>query len=233
MPEPIDCLTIANMDFPVIPSIKVLGVSINRDMHRKNSIRARCDNTIRIVKGLIPFLRQLKAPIEVLMKLYHVVIVPSMLYGLKSTSLTQANRRTLMRREIYIIKDLSSLAHPKPANESFYRLLNGKTINRKVSAFRIRYFAHLQRRATGSILHKAMNYKLNLKRKIGRPLFTFNTSVLTDMKKYDAAIDWLWDDKDFIKKTTSTLYERDDADDDLLDQNLMLYESEDEDNEDE
>lgn len=221
-------ISACGLNIPVQTSIKYLGVSINADMNRPNSIKARCDNTIRIMKALLPYLKKLKSPIEFLMKIYHVILVPSLLYGLKSSSLTQRNRRTLMKREIFILKDLSTVAYPKPPNTSFYKLLDGKTINRKVSAYRIRYFGHLQRRDETSLMRKAMRYKINKKRKVGRPLFTFNTTLLADMRKYADVTDWDWEDCNYIKNLTASLYEKESSDDDPLDSTLMLYGSDEE-----
>lgn len=224
-------ITIQQQNFPVVKSIKFLGMPITADMHRKDSIRSRCLNTIRITKALIPYLKKLKAPIEVIMRLYHVVIVPSLIYGIKAGSMTQAVRRMLMNREIAILKDLASVAYPKPANISISKLLKGRTINRKISVYRIRYFAHVKRRGNNSLLYKAEKFKIQKKRKVGRPLFTFNTSLLHDLRKYNTVcqVDWedLWPDKSALKKVTALIYHKETMDDDLLGGDSMLYDVDD------
>lgn len=166
------------------------------------------------------------------MRLYHVVIAPTILYGLKARSMTNANRRTLMNREIMILRDLSSVAHPRPVRTSIYQLLDGKTINRKVTVYRLRYHGHLCRRSSGSMLQKARSYKILAKRKVGRPLFTFNVSLLHDKSKFPelAEDQWqdLWKDYSQLQGVTAKLYQEKELEEiDPLDAELMLYDSDD------
>lgn len=216
----------SQLKLPVVSSIKYLGITIPSDMSRRNSIRSRCASSVALSRALVPYLKKLKAPIEVIMKLYHAIIVPSLIYGLKSCSITQANKKTLMRREISIIKELSSFAHPRPKQNSIYQLLDGKTINRKVTVQRVRYYGHIKRREPASLLRKALSYHEPHRRKIGRPLYTYNVSLTNDMRQFESidhpAWEDLYPDRELLKRVTSLLYQTS-ADQDIMDPELMLY----------
>lgn len=120
---------------------------------------------------------------------------------------------------------------------SFHNLLDGKTINRKVTVHRLRYYGHVCRRKAESLLQKAKNHKITLKRKVGRPLFTFNTTLLHDKRKFPEITErqWeeMWGEYSELKKITSGLYRNTELEEsDRMDSELMNYESDDDDNND-
>lgn len=110
---------------------------------------------------------------------------------------------------------------------TFYKLLDQKTINRKDSLYRIRYYGHIQRRRSDTLLQKAKDFRLTIKRRIGRPRFSFNHTLLHDMQKFPQVTKVEWDralkEVGDLKKITSTLYAREDLLDDSMDDDLMLY----------
>jgi Reverse transcriptase (RNA-dependent DNA polymerase) len=226
-------MTFGPLKIPVVKQIKHLGVIHAHNMDRKHSIKDRLNSGVRIVKMLIPHLKKMKLPIHVLMQLYHIVIAPTIIYGLKTISLTQANRRSLRNREILIVRDLVSIAYPSPANIQLSRLLHFRTINRKISIQRIRYHAHISRRSNDSLIAKAYHFQLYDKRKLGRPLYTFHNTLHSDQIKFDSMIQEDWEDlypfKDALKRATSILYENENLDDDPLDPELMIYPESDDD----
>jgi hypothetical protein len=184
---------------------------------------------IKLFRALIPFLKQLKAPFPLLVKLYVTIIVPAMIYGLNCSSTTKANEVTLMRREIFVIKELSKIAHPKPSQSSIAEILNYKTINRKISVGHLRYFYHVNRSSTGSLILKSLNYNENARRKIGRPIFTFHDSLKKDFKKLlqvgvtKSELDRDFELRDSIKRLTSLLFSDKSLQDDPLSLDVQLY----------
>lgn len=216
------------IELPFITTCKILGVGVNDNMHRRASIRGRCLSTVRLLKSIMPMLKTLRAPLEVLIRLYHTVIAPSMLYGVKCGSMSITNERSLMNREIQMIRDLLSIAGPKPRNTSFYNLLSGKTINRKVSVQRLRYFGHVSRRPPASLLQKARDLTYTLPRRVGRPLYTFAHSLKRDQSKFPEYVDddWrpLFHDKLKLHSVTKQLYKVHQLEQlDPLDENLLIY----------
>lgn len=225
-------LSIAGSLFKVVAVTKVLGVSITSSGNRKDFIRERCNGSIRLFKSLLPSIKKLRVPIDVLMRLYHSLISPSLLYGHKAGAMTESNRRSLMNRELQVLRDLVSAAHPVPENRSVFNLLDRKTINRKISVYRIRYNGHIHRRRSDTLLQKAKNFRLITKRRVGRPRYTFNDTLQYDYEKYPMVSQAEWSESlgsvEELKKLTSVLYTREDLNDDPLSIDLMLYASDDE-----
>lgn len=232
-PDPPSLVSISGLVIPVLKTAKILGVSITSSVSRKDFVRERCNGSIRLTKSLLPSLKKMNMPIEGLMRLYHALICPSLIYGHKAGSMTEGNRRSLMNREIMILRDLVSIAHPKPGNISVFNLLGKKTINRKDSVYRIRYYGHISRRCSDTLLQKAKNFRIVSKRRVGRPRFTFNHTLLHDMRKFPNVTEEEWREAlkqvNDLKRVTSTLYSRDDLADDPLNAELMLYSSDEED----
>lgn len=221
-------MQVKEIELPFIKTCKILGVGVNDNMHRRASIRGRCLSTVRLLKSIMPMLKSLRAPLEVLIRLYHSIISPSMLYGVKCGSMSITNERSLMNREIQMIRDLISIATQKPRNASFYKLLTGKTINRKVSVLRLRYFGHVSRRPLESLLKKARDLTYTMPRRVGRPLYTFAHSLKRDQSKFPEYIgdDWhpLYNDKLKLHSITKQLYKiRPLEPNDPLDENLLIY----------
>lgn len=216
----------------IVSSIKILGSTINNNMERKSTIEPRMTSTRKLFKGLLPYLSDLKAPIELLMQFYSLVVIPCMLYGLKSMSITKQNERTLMRRELLMIKELASIAYPKPPQQTIVNLLKGRTINRRMSVSRIRYFGHIVRSNQNSMLKRAYKYTLNgYRRRPGRPLLTFHKTMLRDINKYADIMtidEWAeaFPFKETLKRVTSDLYARTDYRDDMLEDDINLYNEE-------
>lgn len=223
-------IRINTYDIPVVESLKILGSTFNCHMKRKLSIHYRCNNAVRVTKALLPRLAEAKIPINEIMRVYELIICPSLIYGLSPSSLTQQNQRSLMNREIMIIKDLASVAYPKPAQISIAQLLNYRTINRKITVQRIRYYSHIRRSDPSSIISKAERFKVIAKRRVGRPLYTFNHSLLQDFGKYPFS-EQEWEDnfgyREVIKRLTSDLYKNESLNDDIMTIDQMLYYEED------
>lgn len=218
-----------NHKIPVVTTLKVLGTHINSTMHRKSILKPRVSSSIKMFRGLLPYLKKLRASMDLLMKLYVTILVPSLTYGLSSSSMTKENSMTLMRREIFIIKQLANIANPKPTQTTIASLLENKTINRKVSIGRIRYYYHVKRSHSGSLILKSLSYNENSTRRVGRPIHTFTQTLKNDFKKYLAVgltksqLDRDYELRDVIKRLTSLLYTRTDLNDDPLPIDLNLY----------
>jgi hypothetical protein len=89
--------------------------------------------------------------------------------------------------------------------------LRGRTINRRITAFRIRYHGHILRRSTRGLLHRAMRYTV-WKRRRGRPVITWKDSLTSDRQQYDySSAEWeeAASDKLLIKRMTEELFDPD------------------------
>lgn len=63
---------------------------------------------------LLPFLAKNKLDFATLRQIYHTLIVPNALYGLKVAAATKRNRRTLRRMESRIVNTLRDVSRDKP-----------------------------------------------------------------------------------------------------------------------
>lgn len=113
--------------------------------------------------------------------MYHTLIVPVALYGLKVATITKQNRNSLRKMENTIVTRLRELARDPPTATDVATLLNGKTIVKKSRVGRLKYWGHVARRPPHHILQLAMNFRLTGKLKVGRPCFTWNDTVHRDM----------------------------------------------------
>lgn len=213
----------------VVPAINVLGTPISTNMDRKRTIKPRVTTAIKLFRALLPYLKNLKAPMDLLVRLYICIIVPCLIYGLTCSSMTKSNAMTLMRREIYILRELANIAHPRPPQSTLAALLNFKTINRKVSVGRIRYYYHVKRSHRNSLILQSLSYSENARRKVGRPLYTFSDTLKKDIKKYlrlgitQSELDEDYELRNVIKGLTAQLYSQQDLLDDPLPDDLYLY----------
>lgn len=130
---------------------------------------------------LLPFVRAHRLPFETLIRLYHVVIVPTVMYGLKVATLTKRNRMSLRRMERHMVITLRDLSRNAVGGNDIPAMLNGKTIIKKSRVQRLRYWGHVVRRPDRHILRKALHYHIPGKFKRGRPCFTWNETLRRDL----------------------------------------------------
>lgn len=167
---------------PTRPCTTILGVNHSHDMNRRTQIIDRCNKALRMYHLLVPILQPLKLEYAFLVRLYRALILPIMVFGLRHNSFTQSNKIILMHREVQMLRGLASIAHPRPKNATLNSLLHGRTINRVVTVGKLCYFAHIFRRPTHSLLKRSLCYRLAKKRKIGRPLYSFNTYMAKEFQ---------------------------------------------------
>lgn len=126
---------------------------------------------------MLPFFKANRLNFATLIQLYHTVIVPTVMYGLKVAALTKKNRISLDNMEKYIVKRLREMARDPPANTDIMSLLHGRTIDRKCRVNRMKYWGHIIRRPSTHVLRKALAYNIPGKYKHGRPCFTWHDSL--------------------------------------------------------
>lgn len=100
------------------------------------------------------------------------------------------------------------------------KLLEGRTINNKIRVARLRFYGHVIRNGSDGILRTALRYRIPQKKKIGRPAFTWRTSIRQDIERSEISPEvwqeWAYDKKRMhseTKKLYSSLLESDDNSD--------------------
>jgi hypothetical protein len=79
-----------------------------------------------------------------------------MSYEPKGTALTKANRTQLRKYERLIMQNMAASASDHN-NQTTHVILEGKTITKRITAYRIRYWAHIQRRPNNQIFQRALH----------------------------------------------------------------------------
>lgn len=202
-------IKLGNIFFETTTIFKYLGTIICSDIGRKEVLKPRCQTTMGISRSLLPKLQSLKLPCDVLKLIYTTVILPNMIYSLRTCAMTKANRRTLMHREAYIVTQLASIATPSVKGKTLSNLLENRSVNKRIRNLRIRFYWHIMRRPLTSLTRCAVRYRPQGKRKHGRPIHTYHKTLSEDFTYYPhTRAEWEQNslDKNKIKTMTTTLY---------------------------
>ena len=128
-----------------------------------------------------------------------------MTYGVKVFALTKSSKEKLSRYDRYFLSLLTKFASNKNCHKvSRKKLLGGRTIGKKIKAYRIRFWTHVLRRPSNHLLQQALEFRAPYK-KIGRPCFTWNTPLEQDFGSTGISKDvWKqsYNNKEKIKQMT-------------------------------
>lgn len=170
-------------DILVVSIMRYLGIYISSDLDRRSTVSHRIQLAYRSYYMFLPFLKANLIPFDTIMRLYHTVIIPTVLYGLKVATLTKRNRQSLRRMERYIVLQLRLYSRDPPTSLDIPTLLHGRTIIRKCRVQRLKYWGHINRRPAAHVLKKALLYYVPGKFKRGRPCYTWNDSLARDLRR--------------------------------------------------
>lgn len=153
--------------FKVCDSIKYLGVCLTATLDRKATNRQRCVNAYRTARIVLEFCKKFKPSWDLGKLIYNTVLAPSITYGTKVAVLTKQSRVGMGNYEKLILRSIYNHCK-KPQNTKFNarKLLNGKTINRRVRVGRINYYGHILRRAENHPIRLAYKLKFKKKKKV-------------------------------------------------------------------
>lgn len=174
---------INGMHFPIVTVLKYLGIYITSELGRRTTVAKRIQAAYRAFYMLEPFLSQHKLPWNLLLQIYHSLITPTALYGLKVATMVERNRNSLRRMEENIVRQLVKLARDPPSTTNITELLRGRTIIITTCVRRLKYWGHIMRRPATHALRRAMGYRIRGKKKIGRPCFTWKNSLQYDLAR--------------------------------------------------
>lgn len=195
--------------------IKYLGVSMTATLNRKLTNRLRSVNVLRTSRLIVEFCKRFHPSWELGKLIYITVLSPALLYGTKVAVLTKKSRISMANYEKVILRNIFNNCKKDSALKfNARKLLNGKTINRRVRVGRINYFGHIKRRGEGHPLKLAYNLNLN-KRKEGRPGLTWRKSLEHDLIRYDSIDNDEWEevamDKEKLKRKAEEIYNNEES----------------------
>lgn len=232
-PERLTAITTATsvclggLDIPIQKSMTVLGNTYDESMSRRQMILARCTKSIRLFYAMRKHLLNCKLSFGILVRLYKVVIAPVLLFGLRSVSITKANQMILVRRELHILRSLAQLSTPPANDEEVFKVLKGRTINRRLTVSRFVYHGHVTRSPAQGLLKKALEYSLNEKRGVGRPLYTYSKTIQNELASLLEVIDhheWIaaLQNREKLKALCERIYDHQQYSGDPMPPNLRL-----------
>lgn len=236
---------VGNYSLRLVNKMRYLGAYITSTLSRRETISDRVHRAIRASYAVISFVERFKLNWEIARRFYHTVITPTVLYGLKVSTLTKANRDRLRDMEATIIAGLSAasrnsgnarsgVADSAPLVPDVDRLLSGCTIIRKVRVARLLYWAHVMRMDEGEILKLASNFHLPGPLKHGRPCHTWQYCVEQDQACTGYSSEFLRElaldgerFRAFLKKLMEVMPEEVPTDDDEFEEEFRGYSDED------
>lgn len=177
LPPVEESIQLNNKTYKIVTILKYLGIYISTDLDRRSTVSHRTKLAYRHLHMLLPFFETNRLPFATLLRLYHSVIVPTVTYGLKVATITKRNIQSLMNMEHSIVLRLRDLSRDRPQENNVERLLQGRTIDRVCRVLRLKYWGHIMRRPAHHVLQNAYYYSIPGKKKIGRPCYTWHTSL--------------------------------------------------------
>lgn len=147
--------------------------------------------------------------------MYKTVIAPSLQYGTKIAVLTKKSRVMIANYEKLILRNIYQYCmKPNDLKFNARKLLEGKTINRRIRIARISYFGHVLRRENNHPLKLAYNLNFE-KKKEGRPSLTWKNSLDQDFQKFEnmdrTGFEELSKDRENMKRKLKEIYSNDDS----------------------
>ncbi|KAK3917572.1 Transposon TX1 uncharacterized 149 kDa protein [Frankliniella fusca] len=181
LPRPV---RMAGLEIQRVAGIIYLGAHITNALDRQPVVYHRIRRSQRSLAALLPAIRERGLPLPVLDRLHTSIIRPSLEYELALASSTQRSRASLRRQDGVIREALRATAlrvrpgrlPPPPPGPV-------RSASRGLRIARVAWRGHIERRPAGHPLRRALAFTLGRK-KVGRPCFTFNTTLAEDMARY-------------------------------------------------
>lgn len=217
---------LAGITFKVVQTMRYLGSYLTSALERPLTIRTRCHQALGIARRLKNFIKENKVPFPLVVKIYETIIVPMIIYGLKTTALTRANRRRIRSYELLILNILVEYSTQKPATRSVRGILKGRTITKRIQNHFLRYWGHIKHRPEQHILQSALRYTAGPK-KVGRPCFTWYDALRSILRTSDKTTqEWeaILINKNQLSAEASVLY-LSDTDDTESDSEIYIVET--------
>jgi hypothetical protein len=131
------------------------------------------------------FLSHIKKP---MIKIYKTVILPVVLYGCKTSSLTLRGEHTLRVLENRLLRifgpkrEVDGLCR-KLHNDELHSLYSSPNIVRVIKSGRLRWAGHVAHMGEGRGVHGVLVGKPKWKRPLGRPKFRWEDNIKLDLRE--------------------------------------------------
>jgi len=123
------------------------------------------------------------------MQIYKTLLRPVVTYGSETWTLTKSDENLLRIFERKILQKAYGPIWRIRNNEELNRSINGEDIVKFIKAQRIRWVGHVKRMEVGAMPRKAMEGRLFVGRRKGRPRLRWMDNVVADLGNEDKAVD--------------------------------------------
>lgn len=208
-PKPQD-IKLNGRQYKVCDKIRYLGVCLTDTLDRKSTNRLRCVSAYKTSRVVIEFCKKFKPSWDIGKLIYKTVLSPAITYGNKAAVLTKKSRIGMANYEKLILRNIFNNCK-KPLNLKFNarKLLDGKTVNRRVRVGRINYYGHILRRENNHPIKLAYKMRFETKKE-GRPSLTWKDSLNNDLNRYNNIDTEEWKqlakDRDKLKSKAEEIY---------------------------
>src|SRR5215469_2278977 len=194
----IDSMKIDNSSIERVEEFKYLGTTLSDQNSIQEEIKSRlnlgsaCCHSVQNLLSSSLLSKTLK------IKIYRTIILPVVLYGCETWSLTLRKERRLrvfenrvLRRVFGPKRDEVTGECRKLHNEELMDLYSLPNIVRVVKSRRMRWAGHVARMGEGRGVHRVLVGKPEGKRPPGRPRRRWEDNIETDLKEVGEVRDWM------------------------------------------
>ena len=170
---------------PQTKEFKYLGVNIKSTGGIHDEITERINKYSRQLHLLYPLLKEKHIPTEVKRLIYTTVLLPTLMYGAETWTLTTKDWSRLVAAEMKPIRIiLGKTRLDRLRNEELRKRLDVMPLESRIEQAKLRWLGHLQRMEDGRTPKLAFNWMPNGRRPTGRPRKRWRDSVQEILTKY-------------------------------------------------
>jgi len=191
-------MTIDNSSIERVKEFKYLGTTLTNQNSIQEEIKSRLksgNSCYYSVQNLLSF-RLLSKNLKI--KIYRTIIMPVVLYGCETWSLTLREERRMrvfenrvLRRVFGSKRDEVTGEWRKLHNEELRDLYSLPNIVRVVKSRRMKWVGHVARMREGRVVHRVLVGKPEGKRPLGRPRRRWEDSIKMDLREVGGVGDWM------------------------------------------
>lgn len=111
-------LHFGNISLRVVTKMKYLGAYLTSSLNRRETVSSRITRALRVYRSVAAFARKYHLRWKTISRIYHTVITPIVLFGLKVSTLTKQNRDRLRDMEYKIVSGLFLLSRPEDDDDA-------------------------------------------------------------------------------------------------------------------
>ena len=132
--------------------------------------------------------------VKIKMKVYRTLVRPALMYGAETCALKKAQEKKLEVTEMRMLQWMCGVTKlDKIRNERIRRTTKVGEITKKVQERMLKWYGHVMRREEHYVGRRAMEMKVQWRRKRGRPKRRWLDKVKDDIKEKGLSADELYD----------------------------------------